>query len=175
MKKILLLIILSVFMITGCSSKETEIVDSKTNFTSYDELFTIEAEKKWQLAEKGKLNNNANLELIDENNNKYFLVLASTKDDFNSYDNYFDTMKQNIEKEYKIKIEEENEIKVGDHDCKYVEFKSTTTDSAVNFYMQVYMIETENYYARLFAWTTYSQRDKYKDEFKEMILTFKEK
>ena len=71
MKKILLLIILSVFMITGCSSKETEIVDSKTNFTSYDELFTIEAEKKWQLAEKGKLNNNANLELIDENNNKY--------------------------------------------------------------------------------------------------------
>ena len=56
-------------------------------------------------------------------------------------DEYFNTMKKDIEDKYKIQLEEENHIKIGDYDCKYVEFKSAAQNSSVNFYMQIYIVE----------------------------------
>lgn len=176
MKKFLMLIIMSVFIITGCTSSTEKQEEEKVMFNSYDDVFTIEAEEEWQNVTKGELNKLANLEIVDYDNNKYFMALMEKKEDFElSYDEYIETMKKDIEEKYKIQLEEENDIKIGDYDCKYVEFKSAAQNSSVNFYMQIYILETPNYYGRLFVWTTYSQRDLYKEEFNNMVQTFKEK
>ena len=173
MKKILFIVVISMLLI-GCSQKEEK--EENIIFKSYDEVFSIEANNDWQNVTKGELNEVANLEIANYNDNKYFMALMENKEDFDlSYDKYKEYMISDIEDKYKIQIEEKKDIKIGDYDCIYVEFKSTSENSSVNFYMQVYIVETKNYYGRLFAWTTYSQRDIYNDEFINMAKTFKEK
>ena len=63
----------------------------------------------------------------------------------------------------------------GEKKFSYVEFKSSAPSSSINLYMHIYIVETQNYYGRLFAWTNYSQRNNYKEEFNNMVKTFKEK
>ena len=174
MKKIIIIITAISLLFVGCSSSGEN--DSKVIFNSYDEAFSIETVSSWQNVTKGELNELANLEIANYDENKYFMALMESKEDFDlSYDEYKDYMISDIEDRYKIQIEEKKDIKIGDYDCIYVEFKSSEEGSSVNFYMQVYIIETKNYYGRLFAWTTYSQRDTYKDEFIKMAQTFVEK
>lgn len=171
--------IITLIIITGCAighKNEKENTKNKVIYNSYDELFSIEANSSWQNVSKGELNKSANLEIVDYDKNKYFMAIMEKKEDFElSYDEYKDYMIKDIEKTYEVKIEEQKEIEVGDKKFIYVEFKSSAPNSSVNLFMQVYMIETQNYYGRLFAWTNYSQRDLYKNEFSDMIKTFKEK
>lgn len=176
MKKIYILFIIFIFLVTGCNTNLESLEDEKVIFSSYDDIFSIETENKWQNVTKGELNKLANLEIVDYDNNKYFMSLMESKEDFEiTYDEYLNNMIKDIENKYKIQLEEIYDIKIGEYDCKYVEFKSAVQNSSVNFYMKVYIIETNNYYGRLFAWTTYSQRDIYKEEFDKMALSFKEK
>lgn len=177
MKKILIVITIIAFALTGCTTDMKKNEKEKTIYNSYDEIFSIEADDKWQNVTKGELNKLANLEIVDYDNKKYFMALMESKENFQdfSYDKYKEIMLKDIETKYKIQLEEQTDIKIGDYDCIYVEFKSAVPNSSVNFYMQIYIIETKNYYGRLFAWTTYSQRDTYKNEFVDMVKTFKEK
>lgn len=182
MKKIISIIIITLIIITGCalnsnsSTEKNNKNKDKVIYNSYDEIFSIEAYPGWQNVTKGELNKIANLEIVDYDKNKYFMALMEKKEDFKlSYDEYKDYMLKDIEKTYEIKIEETKEIEVGESKFIYVEFKSAAPNSSVNFFMQVYIVETKNYYGRLFAWTNYSQREKYKEEFSNMVKTFKEK
>lgn len=174
MKKFLIIFIMLAFVV-GCSTKAIIQEEEKVIYNSYDDIFSVEANSKWQNVTQGELNKLANLEIVDYDNNKYFMALMESKEDFElSYEEYHDHMIEDIEDKYKIKIEEENEIKIGDYNCVYVDFKSSSANSSVNFYMQIYIIETNNYYGRLFIWTTYSQRDIYKEEFNNIVKSFKE-
>lgn len=171
------IIIIIIAIITLAFIKGNKIYAETNNviYNSYDEIFSIEAHPEWQNVTQGELNKLANLEIVDYNNNKYFMAIMEKKEDFAlTYDEYKDYMLKDIEKTYKVPIEEQKEIEVGDKKFTYVEFKSSANTS-VNLYMHVYIIETNNYYGRLFAWTNYSQRDNYKDEFNEMVKSFKEK
>ena len=174
MKKILILVTIICGILVGCSTSEESNKDIV--FNSYDDKFSINASFEWQNVTKGDLNEIANLEIANYDENKYFMAIMESKEDFDlSYNEYKDYMIEDIENRYKIQIDEKKNVKIGDYDCVYVEFKSSDENSSVNFYMQIYIVETKNYYGRLFAWTTYSQRDMYKDEFSHMVSSFKEK
>ena len=179
MKKIMGILILSLIIITGCvlNNKTTKSNNiDKIIYNSYDEVFSIEANYGWQNVKKGELNKLANLEIVDYERNKYFMALMEKKEDFKlSYNEYRDYMLKDIEKTYEIKTEEKKEIEVGEKKFSYVEFKSSAPSSSINLYMHIYIVETQNYYGRLFAWTNYSQRNNYKEEFNNMVKTFKEK
>ena len=45
----------------------------------------------------------------------------------------------------------------------------------MNTYIQIYYVETENYYGQLLTWTLNSKKDEYKDEFIQLVESFKEK
>ncbi len=174
MKKILILVTIICGILVGCSTSKESNKDIV--FNSYDDKFSINASFEWQNVTKGDLNEIANLEIANYDENKYFMAIMESKEDFDlSYNEYKDYMIEDIENRYKIQIDEKKNVKIGDYDCVYVEFKSSDENSSVNFYMQIYIVETKNYYGRLFAWTTYSQRDMYKDEFSQMVSSFKEK
>lgn len=145
--------------------------------TSYDGLFTIETDDTWQSVVKSTLHKAANIELANYDTNKYLMALIDKKADLNNikYEDYTTRMISDIEKTYKIKIEQKNKIRINGKETMYVEFKSTTTNENINFYMKVYMIETKNYYARLFTWTTFGQQDFYKKEFDEIAKKFRER
>lgn len=178
MKKIIGSIVIVLIIITGCSleKKTTEDKNEQVIYNSYDEIFSIEANAGWQNVTKGELNKLANLEIVDYENNKYFMAIMEKKEDFKlSYNEYKEYMLKDIDKAYSIEKYDTKELKLKDQKITYVEFKSSAPNSSVNLFMQVYIVETKNYYGRLFAWTNYSQRNKYKEEFSEMVKTFKEK
>ena len=180
MKKIVTVIIITIIIITGCSIENKKIdKESEKNivtYNSYDEVFIVEANPSWQNVNKGELNKLANLEIVNYEKNKYFMAIMEKKEDFDlSYDEYKNYMIKDIEKTYEVELEEPKTITIDDKEYAYVEFKSSAPNTSVNLYMQVYMIETENYFGRLFAWTNYSQRDNYKEEFDQMVKSFKEK
>ena len=104
------------------------------------------------------------------------MAIMEKKEDFElSYDEYKNYMIKDIEKTYDVTLEEPKTININDKEFSYVEFKSSAPNSSINLYMYVYIIETDNYFGRLFAWTNYSQRDKFKEEYDKMVISFKEK
>ena len=182
MKKNVVIIIMIFVIIIGCaiskSRSTTEKSDTKGKiiYNSYDEKFSVEADSSWQNVNKGELNKLANLEIVDYSKNKYFMSIMEKKEDFKlNYNEYKDYMLKDIEKTYNVKLDTKKEIEIDNKKSTYVEFKSSAPNSSINMYMHVYIVETKNYYGRLFAWTNYSNRDIYKEEFNDMVKTFKEK
>ena len=171
MKKVLGLIICSTLLLTACSEEK----DANITYNSYDSNFTITATSGWSIPTQGTLNDEADLELVDNNNNKYFVALMEAKEDFDwSYEEYATNMLESNAESYGITIDEIQTITIDEHECQYIEFKTTTDNTSLNFYTQVYIVETDNYYGQLMTWTIYSQSDEYRDEFIEMVKTFKE-
>lgn len=172
MKKFIL-ITLSILTLTGCSfmdNKETKM----TTFKSYDDKFQITVPSDWKKAStKGELNSAADFELYNKVAEKYFLALMESKEDIAySFEQYKTAILAQNEKVYSTTFDEVKDIKIDEHDCNYVEFK--TQQLGTNIYMRIYVIETDNYYGQLFIWTTYSQKDKLDEEFDKIISSYKE-
>lgn len=174
MKKLLLgLMLCTILIFTGCS--ETDNNSNKITYNSYNDLFSVEAGNGWQQVEKGTLNSSADIELADLKNDKYFVALMENKEDFEwTYDEYIDNTIKSNASTYNFGDYEKKDIKIGDYDCKYIEFKSTG-DNEVNTYIQIYYVETDNYYGQLLTWTLNSKKDEYREEFIQLVQTFKEK
>lgn len=174
MRKLLVLMVCSILMFSGCGVSNSK---EKQTYTSYNDKFTVMVNSGWQEAERGTLNTSADIELADFKNEKFFVALMENKEDFNwTYDEYVNnTIEANSSVYPGINDAEKNDIKIGEYNCKYVELKVTTESSGINTYMQIYYVETENYYGQLLAWTLYSQKDEYRDEFIELVKTFKQK
>ena len=173
MKKLLGLILCTVLFLTGCNG--TSINSDKTTYNSYNNIFSVEVGKEWQQVEKGTLNSSADIELADLKNDKYFVALMENKADFEwTYDEYMDNTIKSNASTYDLEDYEEKDIKIGEYDCKYIEFKSTS-ETDVNTFIQIYYVETENYYGQLLTWTLNSKKDEYKDEFISLVQTFEEK
>lgn len=174
MRKLLVLMVCSILMFSGCGENNSKV---KQTYTSYNDKFTVMVNSGWQEAERGTLNTSADIELADFKNEKFFVALMENKEDFNwTYDEYVNnTIEANSSVYPGITDSEKNDIKIGEYNCKYVELKVTTESSGINTYMQIYYVETENYYGQLLAWTLYSKKDEYRDEFIELVKTFKQK
>lgn len=174
MKKILGIILCSVFLLTGCDY-DTNNSNKIQTYKSYNDKFSVDVKQGWEAVEKGNLNDSADIELADESNDKYFMALLESKKDFEwNYNEYADFMFKTTSNMYKVELGEPQEIEINGYKCKYVEFKTTLEEPAINSFMQVYIIETKNYYGQLFTWTLNSKKDEYREEFIEIAKSFKE-
>jgi len=178
MKKILGFMLCTLLCLTGCvfntnfNNKSSEV--KRLTYTSYDNNFIVEVNKGWTSVEKGTLNDAADLELIDSENDKYFLVLMESKEDFTwTYEEYRDHMFDANAEIYQTTVENIQDIKVGEYNCNFIEFDSNL--EGIKFYMQIYIVETDNYYGQILTWTLNSKKDEYRNEFLELVKSFKEK
>lgn len=178
---IFLLIGLFAFIITRNDSKQLtdeEIVKdikSYKTYTSYDGNFSIKTPSTWnEVKDKYTLNENAVLELHNEQKNAYLVSVIINKvdvtDDFEQFKKDVFTQK---EVHYGIKIEKYNDIVVNGYNSQYVEFYNTNTDK-INTYIRSYAIETKNYYVQIMLWTLKSNEENIKQEFDNIIDNFKE-
>ncbi len=175
MKKVVALFC-SLILMTGCSlnlKNDNTKVEDKT-FDSYNGKFQITANSNWKATSQGELNENADIEIADDDNQKYLISIMESKEDldwdYKQYSNYI--LKQNAEI-YETTIEEVKTTKINDYDIDYVELKSSP--NGVNIYMRIYVIETKNYYGQILIWTKYSQRNDVKEEFDKIVSSFIEK
>ena len=175
MKKILGFMLCALLFLTGCVFENSNEVKKQT-YTSYNDKFTVDVNNDWSSVEKGTLNESADIELADLNDEKYFLALMEEKEDFNwTYEEYRDHMFEVDAKIYGATVNDIQDIKIGEYNCNFIEFNPNLDNSALQFYMQIYIIETDNYYGQLLTWTLNSKKDEYRDEFFEIVKTFKEK
>lgn len=183
------LIILCIFLIIGLvtfviikngNKKPTdeEIVEDMTTYktyTSYDGIFSIKTPTTWsELEKKYSLNENAVIELHNDEKNAYLVTVVINKLDVTDTFEIFkkDVFKQK-ETHYGIKINEYKNVVVDGYDSQYIEFYNTNEDG-INTYIRSYAIETKNHYVQIMIWTLKSNEESVNKEFNNIIDNFKE-
>lgn len=183
------LIILCIFLLVGLfafiiirnqTKKPTdeEIVEDIKSYkthTSYDGIFSVKTPSTWtEVKEKYSLNENAVIELHNEEKNAYLVAVVINKVDVTDT---FEIFKSDVftqkETHYNIKISEYKDVAVNGYNSQYIEFYNTNEDS-INTYIRSYAIETKNYYAQVMLWTLKSNEELVQKEFDNIITNFKE-
>lgn len=178
---IILLICLFAFIIIRNSNKtlsDEDIVEDIASYkthTSYDGIFSIKTPFTWsEVKEKYSLNENAVLELYNEQKNAYLVSVIINKDDVtDTFEQFQKDVFTQKETHYGIKIDKYNDVVINGYDSKYIEFYNTNEDK-INTYIRSYAIETENYYVQIVMWTLKSNEEKVTKEFDNIISNFKE-
>ncbi len=144
------------------------------DYTSYDRNFTIRTSKEWkEVKDKYSLNKDAILELYNEKDNAYFLLVINPKLDYkNYYNSYKNEVFKQKEEQYKIKIDEIKKVTVNDYEWQYIDFNYVNNN--INTYIRSYAIETTNYYGQIIMWTVASNEKKLANEFDYLIKNFRE-
>lgn len=180
MKKLitLLVVCLTFTLLSGCT-KVADTVSSITNpeptvVKSEDGVFQAEVPTGWEVAKKGELNKNAQLELSNTRDDSYFMALMEKKSDFNmDLEAYSKLVIDANAKAYNVPTSPERvKTTVGQYNSYLAQF--TTSYNSVNFHMWIYAIETDNYYGQLFVWTKDSSSTDMQDELTKIVNSFKE-
>ena len=183
MKKILifLLAISMVAVLAACSEKEknedkdkVKDKDNVTVFKSEDNKYQVSASKGWEDAE-GSLHPDSELQINDSSKEKYFITLLESKEDItdSSLQTYFDLVtEQFISSLDNPKQGDVNEITINGNNA--LQYTLEGTVDSVNVVYLVTIIETPTHYGQLMAWTLKSKWDGYKDEYTNLVNSFKE-
>ena len=184
-KKILLAIILGmIFVLPGCSLKEDvekvkEKVEQKqeekvmkSTYKSYNEKYEVTVNDTWEKAIKGDLNDSADIELHGKDNDKYFMVLAESKVNFDSFDVWYGYVLKNNISAYNFSEEDIYDTEVNGYEAKCADFE--TSFRGIKMYMRIYFVKSENSYSQVFLWTTLDKKSELTEEFDEIVDTFTE-
>lgn len=167
------------FILPGCNSlefvekatKQEEKVDKKYFYT-YEDNFKVKVPSTWEEAKEGDLNSDADMELEGKKIEKYFMILAENKVNFDSFEFWYDIVLRSNADSYNFESDIVKDTKINGYDTKYAEFD--TSFNGVRIYMRIYFIQSENYYSQVFMWSTMDQKEKLQDEFDEIINSFEE-
>lgn len=171
MKKILLFILaISMVAILGaCGGK-----DNLTVFKSEDNKFQVSASNSWKDA-NGELHPESDLEIYNPQKEKYFMALLESKEDFtdSSLQTYYDAVTEPFVSS--LDTPNQGDVKeVTINGNKALQFTLEGTLDNINIAYLITVIETPTHYGQLMAWTTKSKWDEYKDEYTNLINSFKE-
>lgn len=171
MKKILLFILtISIVGILAACSEEEKL----TVFKSDDSNFQVSATSNWKDAE-GELNSEADLQIYSPGKEKYFMALLESKEDFtdSSLQSYYDLVTEPFFSS--LDTYEQGDVKeVTINGNKALQYKLDGAIDNLNVVYMVTIIETPTHYGQLLAWTIKSKWDKNKDEYTDLINSFKE-
>lgn len=171
MKKILIFVLaISMLAILAACGGE----DSLTVFKSEDNKFQVSASNSWKDAE-GRLNPEADLQIYNPKNEKYFIALLESKEDFTDFSlqEYFDV----VTEPFLSLLESLNQGDVKEvtiNGNKALQYTLEGVLDNLNVVYLVTVIETPTHYGQLMAWTTKSNWDENKDEYTNLINSFKE-
>ena len=179
---ILLIISLIAYVLIVNKVKEPtpeEIIENTneyTKHTSYDDKITIETPNTWKsVLEKNSLNENAIIELQNEEENAYLVVVINNKLDLNeNFTTYQTKVFKQKETFYKTKITSYTDVVISERPARYGVIYYTNANN-INTYIRSYAFETDNYYGQIVIWTLASNEEKVQKEFDNITKTLKEK
>jgi len=169
MKKYLVLF-LSLFLLVGCGTASPHTV------TSVDpNIFEVTVPGSWVQADRHSLNENANLEALDANQDAYFMAIMEDKANFNGFDGYKQAAVTVINQSYNVDLNTltPEEVTINGNPAYLYTFDVPFEGIVV--YMQVYIIQTENYFGTLYAWTVEANKDAQTSILRDIALSFIEK
>lgn len=166
-KKIILILIAVIFIIVLFAFKDSIrflFLKSKT-ILSYDETFEMYLTKGWEKTSKGKLNEEADIEIKNDSKDMYLIAIIDDIDGTNlTFQDYVDVVVYSMETGYKVKIPE---VK-SDGNYKYFDFEYTEGKEKV--YMCIYVINTDNYVGQIAIWSSAENRDEVQKEIENGII-----
>jgi len=121
---------------------------------SYDETFEMIIPKGWEKTSKGKLNDDADIEIKNDSKGIYLIAVMDDIDDTSlTFQDYVDVIVYSIETGYKVNIPE---VK-SKNNYRYFSFEYK--EGKENYYMCVYVVKTENYVGQIAIWSNSKNRD----------------
>src|SRR5699024_2193606 len=170
-KKLLFILTMSLVMIlAACGGEKKESLKVFKNETNE---FQISALDSWKDAE-GELNDEADLQIYNMKNEKYFITLMETKEDFDDFSlkGYFDLVTEPFLSSLdKYEQGEVKEITINGNDALQYTLEASL-DNIIVVYL-VTVIETPTHYGQLLAWTLESKWYDNKYEYFDMVNSFK--
>ncbi len=141
---------------TGCSSlHEIEVPgqgSDRTSIYSYDGNFCIQVPDGWETAEKGEMNAEADLEVLQEEDGCYMIALLEEKANFNTdFAGFSEYVASNAQEAYDVSLSEPSIVQIDGHAADFYEF-SVDMD-VFRLHMLLYTVETEHFYGQIYAWT----------------------
>lgn len=171
MKRVFLFVLaISIAAILSACGEEDEI----TVFKSDDGNYQVSAASDWKDAE-GELNPEADLQIENMKDEKYFIALLESKEDFNdvSLQDYYDIVTElfipSLDESDQGEVEE---VTINGNQALQYTLEASLDNMNLVYFVTV--IETPTHYGQLMAWTVKSKWDDNKDEYVELINSFKE-
>ena len=171
MKKILIFVlaISMVAILAACGGE-----DNLTVFKSEDNKFQVSASTSWKDA-KGTLNPEGDLQIYNPKKEKYFMALLEPKEDFTDFSlqAYYDIVTEPFLSS--LDTPNQGEVKeVTINGNKALQYTLEGVIDNINIVYLVTVIETPTHYGQLMAWTIKSEWDEYKEEYTNLVDSFKE-
>lgn len=156
-------------------AKEEENLNKITEHTSYDGNFSISTSGHWVEVEKNSLNAKAIIELNNEEEYAYVVVVMTNKKDFDGdFAKYKERVFKQKEQYYGTKIFSYSKTEIDGYNAEYGEVYYTDVVNSTKSYIRAYAVETENYFGQIVIWTFASNEEKVQDEFDSIVSSFKE-
>ncbi len=190
MKKINYIFLTMFFIIclcTGCGSKKEDVevknieeneevvekdISKKLTFICDNNKIKVETPNSWSEYKEEKMNDDACLELIGADEIKYLIVISEEKSSFSSFNNWFDTVYSNVKESYQLDDSKIRRSDEGGLNTRFIENELEMNGEKV--YLQLYFIETNNYYNQLLMWTELDNKTLYNSEFRDIAYSLKE-
>ena len=160
--------------------KENEEDTAKTETTnnylvhkSYDGKFNISAPATYkEIDDKLSLNKKAIIELNDEDQSSYVLVIVTPKE---NSDSGFNEYKKDVFKQRELFFDTEisryESTTIDNHEAEYAEIYYTNP-SNINLYIRSYALETDNYFGQIVLWTLAANEKNIQEEFNKIASSF---
>lgn len=173
MKKILVFVlaISMVAILAACGGNDK---DSLTVFKSVDNNFQVSASSSWKDA-NGELHPDSDLQIYNPQKEKYFMALLESKEDFTDFSlqDYYDVVTEPFVSSLDTSNQGEvKEVTINGNQALQYTLEASMDD--INVVYLITIIETPTHYGQLMAWTLKSKWDGYKDEYTNLINSFKE-
>lgn len=164
-----LLVVFMAAILAACGGK-----DDVTVFKSDDNKYQVSASSDWKDAD-GTLNDEADLQINNLKKEKYFIALLEPKEDFTDFslEAYYDL----ITEPFMASIDNPNQGDVKEvtiNGNKGLQYTLEASIDNINIVYFITVIETPTHYGQLMAWTIKSKWDEHKDEYKNLLDSFKE-
>ncbi|MEA4833265.1 MAG: hypothetical protein VB118_11715 [Oscillospiraceae bacterium] len=173
MKKYTYLIICVVFLITVVSC---ELSEKALCFDSRDGVLRMDKTADgWKYADKGKLNDEADIELINVDETAYIMLMAEKKTDLSiDFNEYRNIIISNAENRYGIKLDSSSSVFVNENGLESYRYEFDVSQDTINMRMYMYIAQTKNYYVQVYAWTLRNNFDNMSDELNRTVLSLRE-
>ena len=155
------------------NNEKEEETSKKLTFLCSNQKIKIETPNSWsEYKEEKQMNDDSCVELIGTEKDKVLLIISEEKNKFNGFNSWFDIVYGTAKKSYDL---DDNMVRRSDEGGKNTRFieKELNADGT-DVYLQLYFMETNNYYNQVLMWTEAKSKDLFSSEFRDIAYSLQE-
>lgn len=146
--------------------------EKKLSFICSNDAIKIETPNTWKKYTGEQMNKDSCVELLGTENDKVLLIISEKKSLFNGFKSWFDIVYGTAKKSYDLDDSQIRRSDEGGLNTRFIE-KELAVDEE-NVYLQLYFMETNNYYNQVLMWTEASNKDLLGNEFRSIAYSLRE-